>query len=167
MIRLTELEDNRADPPLLDMTLGAFKGSGADAGMAILALGMGGFSNGHHLGIFEVFFVVALIAHFRIGRPTEFRRVAFIAADQAGVVIAGMMMAFETVIDAVPVVRGVLKKNVAGGTSILNPDRVFRSLGGKGGVAENADNEEDDGHAENEFDIFLRSHRRSIPSYAS
>jgi len=143
---------------LLDMALRTvlFFRTGPDTAVAGGALLVGCIGLGRHFGTFDFIGPVAVQAYFR-RRGVFFRvlEVAFAAGDERGFVITGVMM---TVIAGGVVAGGMfgmLEKNVAGGAAILDSDGLIGGFGGKSGVTEKTYNEENDGHAVDQLQIFL------------
>jgi hypothetical protein len=111
---------------------------------------------GHQSRIFNFIGVVAVQADFRFrGIIGRIFKMAFAAGNQCGFVIGGMMMTIETGNAVSNIVFGMLKKDASGGIAILNTDGIIGGFGRESGVTEKTYNEENDGHAVDQLQIFL------------
>jgi hypothetical protein len=125
------------DRPLFaeEMTLSAIKRSGAYARMAFFALVVNGFAAVHHFSIFEIFFVMAFVAHFRITGLAGFLGMAGTAGELLLVfaVLGVVVMTFEASDTIAFIMLEMLEKRMTGGTAILNAIGYLGGLDGKGG----------------------------------
>ena len=127
-----------------------------DTGVASRTLLMEGIRLGRQLRVFNFIGLMAVQANFRLrGIIGLVFKMAFAAGDERGIVIDGMMMAIETGNAVSRIMLGVLKQDASGGIAILYSDGVIRGFGGESGVAEKTYDEENDGHAVDQLQIFL------------
>jgi hypothetical protein len=155
--RRNTVEITESVPELLDMALRTFLflRTGSDIAVAARTLVVGCIGLGRHFGTFDFILPVAIQAYLR--RRSAFFRVfemAFAAGDERGIVIHGMVMAIKTRRVVPGDMFGMLKEDVAGGAAILDSDGFIGGFGGEGGVTEKTYDEENDGHAVDQLQIF-------------
>lgn len=132
-----------------------FQRTGPDTLVAARTLIVGCIRLGRHFRIFNFIEIVAVQAYIRRwGIFFRVFEVAFTAGDKRFIIVAGMVMAVVAgnVIDGGMLV--MFEEDIAGGTAVLDADGLFRGFGGEGGVAEETYDEENDGHAVDQLQIF-------------